>query len=42
LTVLGFELKASQLLGRHSITWATPPDLFVLNGLEPSWSLLPE
>jgi hypothetical protein len=26
--VLGFELRASHWLGRHSITWATSPALF--------------
>jgi hypothetical protein len=30
LAVLGFELKALHLLGRHSITWAMPPTLFTV------------
>jgi hypothetical protein len=28
LALLGFELRASFLLGRHCITWVTPPALF--------------
>jgi hypothetical protein len=30
LAILGFELRASHLLGRHCITWATPLALFAL------------
>jgi hypothetical protein len=34
LVLVGFELKVLSLLGRHSITWATPPALFALVILE--------
>jgi hypothetical protein len=30
LVVLGFELKALDLLGKHSTTWTRPPSLFAL------------
>jgi hypothetical protein len=30
LSVLGYELRASPLLGRHSTTWGTPPTLFCI------------
>jgi hypothetical protein len=40
--ILGFELKASPLLGRRSTTWATPTALFALIILETGSHLFPE
>jgi hypothetical protein len=34
LVVVGFKLRASHLLSRHTVTWAMPPALFVLLILE--------
>jgi Zn-dependent protease with chaperone function len=37
-----FELKASNLLGRHSTTWAIPPTIFALIILEIVFHFLPK
>jgi hypothetical protein len=36
--VLGFELIALLLLGRHSTAWATPPVPFLVNSLKGSFT----
>jgi hypothetical protein len=42
-SVLGFELRASHLLGRWSTTWATPPALLCVGFFQDriSWTICP-
>jgi hypothetical protein len=40
--IVGFELKASHLLGRHFSTWAMSPTLFALGYFPDSLPLFPQ